>query len=73
MTMFTDIENVVKQHINKEKLHFNKQELLVYFSIKNTGFNNIMSDLLKFDWLKYKRIQPIINIIKHYIVLYLSK
>jgi hypothetical protein len=71
--MFTDIEHVVKQHVEKEKKHFNKQELLLYFSIKNTGFNNIMSDLLHFDWLKYKRVQPIINIIKNYIVLYLNK
>jgi len=73
MTMFTDIEHVVQQHVEKEKKHFNKQELLLYFSIKNTGFNNIMSDLLRFDWLKHKRVQPIINIIKNYIVLYLNK
>jgi len=71
--MFKDIESVVKAHVNQEAQQFTKQELLIYFSIRNTGFNNIMTDLLKYEWLKHKRIQPITNIIKQYIALYLNK
>ncbi len=73
MTMFEDIHSVVKKHINQESKHFNKKELLIYFSIRNTGFNNIMTDLLNYEWLKHKRIQPISNIIKQYIALHLNK
>ena len=72
MAMFQDIDNVVKTSINKNKQKFTKKELIVYYSIKNPGFNEIVTNLLKYDWLKYKRLSAIINIIKQYIALYIK-